>query len=166
MESVVDLLMDLAKAGSFDRDKAAFWIPCEEIDALQELCWIKCVDTDFFVLTRKAAFYICPTLKYRKCKRLAHYTCPDVSDPTKLTILELIRCLHNAGWEEQACAARDLKKKAPVTDAGPWRWYSIEGKAPTRNYLQALLQSEKIFRSCATIHHGQLEKLLAQHQRR
>ena len=152
-----DMLLNMARIGSFARDRAAFLISTDETDVLEEEQWIECLQPDFYVLTKKTQSFVIPTMLYSAATQLSRYTCKD-ADLTALSVLELMQRLAKAGWVEEA-GQRSVKNRLPVKRDGPWVWYSDSKKAPSRAYLQTLLRASEIHAFCDSIHHGQVDKL-------
>ncbi|CAE7367994.1 unnamed protein product [Symbiodinium sp. CCMP2592] len=91
---------------------------------------------------------------------LAKYS--GTSDPSKMSLVELIRCLASNCWGDEECSIEKAKQKSPVIVAGnigPRIWYHAKNKPPSRHYLHVLtlVTSGSMTTPVTSIYHGQLD---------
>lgn len=160
------LLLDLAHNGSFAEFKASFLLSSSSTDGLQEQGWIVEVAPDFFMIGAGASAFLTPVGIYHKPVRLPLYTgctASNLTDASKMSVVELLQQLAGAGWHDEECAQKQAASKPPYTgtaggsgDAGKI-WYRVKGRVPFKSYLLALLQAEKVLQKVTAVHHGQLD---------
>lgn len=153
----------MADAGSFLGNRRDFYWPADRVNpSLHYLVahgYIKesKVQKDFYVLSLQAQHIIFPCTRLAKRVLLANFCRVGVA-PEKMSLIELIQTLTNAGWtEEIRVRGRDI----PYTPGSRKIWVRLHDKKPSANYLRVLLDSDKLFQlGLKGISHLQLEAQL------